>query len=134
MFLFAGIIIMGAIFLAIINLSKGGNHRLNIEFYRAKYLEIKHQLKKDDPTSYQLSIINADKLLDQALREKRVNGKTMGERMKNSVNSFSDRNGIWQAHILRNKISHEVGFGLSYQDAVKAMDSFQKALKDIGAI
>ncbi len=133
-FLFAGIIIVGAVFLAFISSSRGCPRKLNIEHYRARCLEVEHQLKKDDPASYQLSVMNADKLLDQALREKGLKGKTMGERMKSAANSFSDRNGIWQAHILRNKISHEVGFNLSYDDASRALASFRKALKDLGAI
>ena len=58
----------------------------------------------------------------------------MGERMKNSAQVFSDRNGIWQAHILRNKISREVGYKTTYEDALRALASFRKALKDLGAI
>lgn len=133
-FMFAGILILGALFLTIICLNKKGVKHLNVEHYRTKCLEIEHQLKRDELSSYSMCVINADKLVDQALRERGIKGQTMAERMKNSASVFSDRNGIWKAHILRNKISHEVNFQVSYDDALHALASFRKALKDIGAI
>ncbi len=133
-FMFAGILTLGALFFAIICLNKKGVRRINVEYYRTKCLEIEHQLKRDESSSYSMCVINADKLVDQALRERGFKGKTMAERMKNSASVFSDRNGIWKAHILRNKISHEVNFHVTYEDALYALADFRKALKDIGAI
>lgn len=132
--MFAIIILIGAVFLAVISCSKKGQKRLNVSHYRSKCLEIEHQLKEDEPSSYSMSVINGDKLVDHALREKGIKGKTMGERMKAAASLFSDRNGIWKAHILRNKISHEVNVEVSYKDALGALASFRKALKDLGAI
>lgn len=133
-FLFAGIILIGGLFFAVISLNKNGVKHLNVEFYRTKCLEIEHQLKPEEPLSYSLSVVNADKLVDQALREKGIRGATMGERMKNANSLFSDRNGIWNAHKLRNQISHDVDVHVSYENALYALASFRKALKDLGAI
>ncbi len=133
-FMFAAIVLIGAILFMVICMGNKGTQHLNVEHYRAKCLEIEHQLKREDISSYSLSVMNADKLVDQALRERGFKGETMGERMKNSAQVFSDRNGIWQAHILRNKISHEVDFKVTYEQAVYALASFRKALKDLGAI
>ena len=131
-FFFAAIIIAGAIMLIFAN-RKGVNH-LEVEKYRVKCLSIEQQLKKDEPSSYQLAILNADKLVDQALRDRGTKGKTMGERMKNSVTLFSDRNGIWTAHKLRNTIAHESDVQITYDQARYALSCFRKALKDLGAI
>lgn len=133
-FLFSAILIIGGLLLAAICLGKKGVRHLNVEHYRTKCLEIEHQLKQPEVSSYSLCVINADKLVDQVLRELGIKGATMGERMKNSASRFSDRNGIWQAHILRNKISHEVGYVVTYNQALYALASFRKALKDLGAI
>jgi dihydrodipicolinate reductase len=133
-FFFAIIIIIGALLLFAICISKKGVKHLDVERYRAKCLEIEHQLKVDEPSSYALSVLNADKLVDQALRERGVKGQTMGERMKNSASTFSDRNGIWAAHKLRNQISHEPDFSIKYGEAKFALAQFRKALKDLGAI
>jgi len=58
----------------------------------------------------------------------------MGERMKNSAPMFSDRNGIWTAHKLRNTIAHESDVNVTYDEARLALQAFRKALKDLGAI
>ena len=132
--MFAGIILIGSFFLMLMCFSKKNVKRLNVEHYRTKCLEIEHKLKENEPSSYSMCVINADKLVDQALKERGVKGKTMGERMKVGADLFSNRNGIWKAHILRNKISHEVNVDVSYKDALNALASFRKALKDLGAI
>ena len=133
-FFLAAIIIVGALLFALTCVKKRGKKFLNVEYYRAKCLEIEHQLKPDQPSSFHLSVINADKLLDQVLRERGMQGKTMGERMKSAVNMFSDRSGIWMAHKLRNKIVHEPDVRVTYVEAKDALRSFRKALKDLGAI
>jgi hypothetical protein len=133
-FFFAAIIFVGALILGLICLTKKGRKNLNVEYYRAKCLEIEHQLKKDEFSSYHLSVMNADKLLDKALVERGFAGKNTGERMKDAVKSFSDRNGIWQAHKLRNIIAHEQDAYVTYEQARYALASFRQALKDLGAI
>lgn len=133
-FFFAAVIIVGALLLFFICISKKGVKHLDVENYRVKCLTIEHQLKQDELSSYHLSVLNADKLVDQALRELGVKGQTMGERMKNSASRFSDRNGIWEAHKLRNVIAHESEAVVTYEEARRALYFFRKALKDLGAI
>lgn len=133
-FIFATIILVGGLLFAMICFSKKGVKRLDVERYRVKYLEIENHLKRDEPSSYHLTVLNADKLVDQALRERGTSGKTMGERLKNSVSLYSDRNGIWTAHKLRNQIAHEPDVTVSYDDARYALANFKRALKDLGAI
>ncbi len=133
-FFLSAIIIVGALMCAFICLRGKGKKNLNVEYYRTKCLENEHKLVKDEVSSYHLSVLNADKLVDQALRDLGIKGQTMGERMKNSVTLFSDRNGIWTAHKLRNTIAHESDARVTYEDAKYALSCFRQALKDLGAI
>lgn len=136
-FLFMGIIILATLIFALISAnSRKTKKHLNIEYFRLKYLEAENKLKANEPTTYQIAILEADKLVDQALRERGFNGETMGERLKNATNSkvFSDRNCIWLAHKLRNQIAHEPDVKVSYKQARGALVCFKKALKDLGAI
>ena len=133
-FIFAAIIIVGALLFALTCINKKGTKHLDVERYRVKYLEIENHLKRDESSSYQLTVLNADKLVDQALIERGVKGQTMGERMKNSVQLFSDLNGVWAAHKLRNRIAHESDVNVTYNEAQYALGCFKKALKDLGAI
>jgi hypothetical protein len=132
-FLF-GVLVIGALLIAILILTKKTAVRLDVDKYRLKWMGIEKQLNRDDQSSCILAVLNADKLLDQALRERGVRGQTMGERMKTAKDSWSNANAVWGAHKLRNQIAHETDHHLSYEDARRAIAGFKQALKDIGAI
>jgi hypothetical protein len=132
-FLFAAIIIIGVLLFAAITLTKKGS-ALDVEKYRSKWLAIEQSLVKDNEPTYHMAILNADKLLDQALKDTGTKGQTMGDRMKFARDRWSNRNAIWSAHKLRNRIAHESDVRVGYQDARVALSGFKQALKDIGAI
>lgn len=77
------------------------------------------------------AVLDADKLLDYALVRKGFQG-SLGEKLKKAKNRFSDINGIWIAHKLRNKIAHELS-NIDFREAKNALVSFKKGLKDLGA-
>ena len=130
----AAILVVGIlIFVAILLTGKRGHH-FNIEYYQSQFLSIENKLRKENPNSFSIAIIEGDKLLDRAMTEAGIPGKTMGERLKKSGQRFSELNSIWHAHKLRNAIAHEPGFEISYQQAKNAIDAYKKALKDLGAI
>jgi hypothetical protein len=133
-FVFAGIIIIAGLLLALISLTKKGVKHLDVDKYRVRYLAIEQQLKKDEQSSYHMCILNADKLLDHALTERGLKGKTMGERMVNAKTMFSNNNEVWTAHKLRNRIAHEQDVKITYDETRYALAYFKKALKDLGAI
>lgn len=132
--LFAAILIVGALLFAAITLTKSGGRALDVERYRVKWMTIEQSLKKDDHASFHLAVLNADKLLDHALRDSGFRGETMGERMKSAKSKWSSPNGAWNAHKLRNRIAHETDAEVSYQEAARALHGFKQALKDLGAI
>ena len=80
------------------------------------------------------AVSEADKLLDYALKHNGVPGETMGERMKSARSRFSDNNGVWRAHKLRNALAHEADFDLVPAQAKEAIDDFERGLKDLGAL
>ena len=128
------IIIVAVLVLVAIKLTGKRGARLNVEEYQTRFLKIENKLNRDNPATYQNAIINGDKLLDKALVELRIGGKTMGERLKKCGSRLSNINGVWQAHKLRNAIAHEDDFEVSYEQAVRALKIYKQALKDLGAI
>lgn len=132
-FLLAILIVAVLIFVAILLTGKRGHH-FNVQFYQTRFLEIENRLKQDNPASYTTTIINGDKLLDKALIEMGVPGKTMGDRLKRVGDRFTNLNGVWRAHKLRNAIAHEMDFEVSYKQAYNALQIYKQALKDLGAI
>lgn len=132
-FVFAIIIVAVLVFVAILLTGKRGHH-FNTEFYQSKFLEIEQRLKQDNPATYAMAIINGDKLLDKAMIEIGVPGKTMGDRLKRGGERFSNLNSVWRAHKLRNAIAHETDLEVSYKQAANALAIYKQALKDLGAI
>lgn len=133
-FFLAALLVFGGLLFAIIGLTKKGAKQLDVDKFRSRWLAIELQLKADQPASFHLTVLNADKLLDLALRDKGIKGETMGERMKNSAQLFSNRDSLWFGHKLRNTIAHETDASVSYDDARRALSGFKQALKDVGAI
>lgn len=81
------------------------------------------------------AIMEADKLLDYAMKGSGFRGETMGERLKSSASSrFSDLNAIWRAHKLRNHFAHEVGADLVASQAQEALRDFERGLRDLGML
>jgi len=98
-----------------------------------KYLK-KHWNKIIEEVDSQpnLAIMEADKLLGYTLKARGVEG-SVGEQLKAAPSLFSDLNGIWSAHKLRNEIAHEIGKEISAKQAKSNLNIFKKALKDLGA-
>lgn len=128
------VVIVGALVFIAILLTNKKAYSFNKEDYQSDFLLIENKLAKDNPMSYNVVVVEADKLLDKALCEMGIQGKTMGDRLKRSSERFSQLNSVWYAHKLRNQIAHEHGFKLEYNQSRHALETYKQALKDLGAI
>lgn len=128
------ILIVGIFVFIAISATGRRTHNFDVEEYQTRFLKIENSLTRENKLSYNVSVIEADKLLDRALMELGVPGKTMGERLKASSHRFSQLNSVWYAHKQRNQIAHEQDFNLEYNQAKYALATFRQALKDLGAI
>ncbi len=128
------ILLVGGGILFIITHSMGKSKQLDVDRYRTSWLTIEQQLVKGEEASSHLVILNADKLLDQALKQRGFKGETMGERMKSAKAAWSNANNVWNAHKLRNRIAHETDVSIGYDNARRALSAYKQALKDMGAI
>lgn len=133
-FLVIAIVAVGLLMLVAIALTGKRSHTFNVEEYQTRWLKVENGLVRDDPRSYSLSVIQADKLLDKALNEMGLPGKTMGERLKRVSDRFEKPNAVWSAHRIRNQIAHEHDFDVDYAQTSRALAAFKQALKDLGAI
>ena len=121
-FFAVAILICAILLFVVINMTKPHKVHLDKEKFQT------------NPASWHLALINADKLVDTALRELYIPGQTMGERLKNAKGKLSSPNSIWHAHKLRNVIAHEADAEINFDQTRRAMGSFKQALKDLGAI
>ena len=133
-FMIAAILVFAVCMLLLLFRIGHGSKDLNVEKYRRRWIEIERMVNKDDQQSCQFAVIEADKLLDIAMKERGIKGDTMGERLKTAKDSWSNRDAVWSAHKLRNQIVHEADVKVGYDTAKRALAGFKKALKDVGAI
>ena len=133
-FILIAVLILAVVGVVFLMFSRKGGTKLNVARYQTKWLEIENSVRRDNNASWQLAIFNADKLLDQALRERGFRGQTMGERMKSAQNTWKNANYVWGAHKIRNRLAHETDVQLSYDVTLRSLSAFKQALKDLGAI
>lgn len=106
---------------------------LNKEYFANHWRDI--QKLCGSKSTWPLAIINADKLLDEALRKSNYKGKSGGERLVSAQRHLSDNDGIWTAHKLRNKLVHEhEDTELREKEVKLALVAYRQALKDLEAL
>jgi len=91
----------------------------------------KHWSRIKISTNYNQAILDADKLLDKALKIKGFTGTT-GEKMKRANPLFTHRNEVWAAHKLRNRIAHELNITITEKQFKATLHQFKTGLKDLG--
>lgn len=128
------IVAIALFFLVAIVLKGNHNHRLDVEAYQTRWLKIQNGLIKGNANSYSIAVLEADKLLDRALCEMNVAGKTMAERLKRMEGRISEIHHVWHAHKIRNQVAHATDYVLDYNTASRALSAYKQALKDLGAI
>lgn len=121
------VLIAGAVFL------KKRPKTFKKDRFIAKWRELQGYCR--DKATWPLAIIEADKLLDKALRMRKLKGKTMGERLVAAQRLFSDNDDVWFAHNLAKKLAGGPEEPkLKESDVKDALIGFRQALKDIGAL
>ncbi len=134
LFLLIGVLIIAVVMILYIAVAKKDNPYLNRDKYQARWLEIENGLNREASSTYHMAVLNADKLLDQAMRDCRIKGETMGDRLKSANSRWKNANNVWSAHKVRNQLAHEADAKISYDTAMHALAAFKQALKDLGAI
>jgi hypothetical protein len=100
--------------------------------FAQKWQQIEQMIAVDNELAYRAAIVEADKLLDYALKAKRLAGADLGGRLKVAGYKFNTE-AAWQAHKVRNRLVHDGDFHLTKAQAQAALINYKKALKNLGA-
>ncbi|HUS26443.1 MAG TPA: hypothetical protein VMY99_03785 [Nevskiaceae bacterium] len=87
-----------------------------------------------DKKNWPEAVVGADKLLHEALKKKRLGGKSMGEKLVKAQRLFTDNDGVWFGHKLRAKIDNDPNVKLKEAEVKQALIGIRQALKDLGAL
>lgn len=94
-----------------------------------KHLDSTHEAQ------WKIAVIEADKLVDDALAKAGYSGDTFGDRLSNiRPGTLLSLDGIWWAHKVRNRLAHEVDYFLRYTEARQAVGYFEAALSELQLI
>ncbi|MGH7238738.1 MAG: hypothetical protein ACREHG_01600 [Candidatus Saccharimonadales bacterium] len=111
---------------------KLGHQRLKQPKYEKRWRAIGHHLKEE--STWHLALIEADDLLDDVLKRRGFKGNSMGERLLNARQEFTDNDSVWVAHKLRDRLVHEHDVKLDEKTIKMALRAERQALKDLGAL
>ncbi|KPJ85493.1 hypothetical protein AMJ57_02830 [Parcubacteria bacterium SG8_24] len=101
---------------------------------RRRWVEIEDLMRQPGEMPPRMAVLEADKLLDYALKSLAMPGETLGERLKFAQYRYPQLKEVWWAHKIRNRLAHESTFRLERRLARRALRTFRKALETLGAI
>ena len=104
------------------------------EEIKRRWSEIESLVQRGDGLSCKLAVIEADKLLDHALKAKYFGGTTLGERLKLACYKHPRLKSVWPAHLVRNRLVHEANFNLSSGAARQTVSQFRSALQELSLL
>jgi len=89
------------------------------------------QAEKD----FKTALIEADALVDAALRAEGFSGETMADRLRSiPVGRISSIDDMWKAHRVRNEIAHDPHYTVSPREGHDMMKIYKKVLEELGAL
>lgn len=116
---------------SIIGQGEGEKRKITDDVWR----EITKLVGSGQESSWRLAVIEADKFFDEVLRRLGYSGENFGERLKQvHPSEVENINDVWNAHRIRNSLSHDVNFRLSEGEAKKAVAAYERAMKDLEVI
>jgi len=101
---------------------------------KRRWHEIIELARQPGEVSLKLAVMEADKLLDQALKTLAMPGNTLGERLKFAAYKYPQLQRVWFAHRIRNQLAHEASYHLDRPLGIKALKVYRDALRLIGAV
>ncbi|OGZ30959.1 MAG: hypothetical protein A2931_02510 [Candidatus Niyogibacteria bacterium RIFCSPLOWO2_01_FULL_45_48] len=102
---------------------------------RRRWDDIVKKAKTAGSPGYSMAVIEADILLEETMGRLGFLGKNLAERLRTSApGELPSINDIWEAHKLRNRIAHESSFRPSYEETMKSLSAYRKALEELRTI
>ena len=103
-------------------------------YFRDRWQVIMKKFSMGSSDSIRVAIIEADSLVDEALKQRNIQGDHFADRLeKLDAEEFRTLDRLWNAHRIRNDLAHTPGFVLTAHDAKSVLESYEAFLKELGA-
>jgi hypothetical protein len=93
-------------------------------------------LESSNDSDWRVSIIEADTMLEDILREKGFTGESVSDLLESARSAgYQNIQTVWDAHIIRNKIAHEGSdFPLTQMEARRTIRMYEVFFQELGVI
>ncbi len=101
-----------------------------------RFNDMKDHISSENPNDWKLAIIEADIILDEALKRQGYAGTSLGERLRSiSPSSMQTLDDAWEAHKIRNEIAHSgVDFVLTHKLARETIVRYERVFGELGLL
>ncbi len=101
-----------------------------------RFHDMKEHIDSENPNDWKLAIIEADIILDEALKRMGYAGTSLGERLRSiSPQSMRTLDDAWEAHKVRNEIAHSgVDFVLTHKLARETIVRYERVFSELGLL
>lgn len=100
----------------------------------ARRWERVRETSRNGEMGMKLALVEADVLLDSALKSLVIPGDTLGERLKAACYTYPKLRDVWWAHKLRNRLVHDAMYRFRSGEGRRALDAFERALKVLNVL
>lgn len=99
---------------------------------KARWDEILRHIESPKEAEWKFAVIEADKLTEDVLNRAGFQGDSMGDKLTNIPSEqLETLQGLWEAHKIRNRLAHDINYFLRYAEAKRAVQLFEKTLKEL---
>ncbi len=93
-------------------------------------------IESPNESDWRVSIIEADTMMEEALKERGLVGNNMSELLEEAKsNGYPSVQSAWDAHLIRNKIAHEgQNFSISQVEGRRVIKLYQNVFEDLEVI
>lgn len=99
---------------------------------KARWEEVLRHLSSFREGEWKFAIVEADKLVNDVLRDAGFKGETIGEKLKAiTTEQLQSINALWDAHKLRNLVVHDSDFKIKHREVRRAIEQYEKALREL---
>ena len=123
---------VGCLILIGIYLSRRRARHLDPDYFMERWMALQRHCASRK--TWPMAVIEADALLDEALKKAGYKGKTTGERLVAAQRNLTNNESVWFGHKLCKRVPDEDVRKLRKQDVLEALHGFRQALRDLGAL
>ncbi len=114
---------------------KEKKHVFNTTAFKRHWTDVEQKASAGTAQSLHLAIIAADNLADQALKDMKLPGEHMADRLQRlTEEDFNQLEDLWRAHKLRNELVHTPGFELEKGEAEEMLRVYESFLRTMRAL